>query len=119
MKLNITCFYCDVPVHTYHFFIQNQGVGCFETAVQLRKPNIMQLILTTLVDGTLETQNELSRSLLTTTMPIDGFLTLRDLILHHPPGYATDILRSMTFIKVPFVSPIRIRADEIKVRITF
>lgn len=79
----------------------------------------MQLILTTLVDGTLETQNELSRSLLTTTMPIDGFLTLRDLILHHPPGYATDILRSMTFIKVPFVSPIRVRADEIKVRITF
>jgi hypothetical protein len=74
----------------------------------------MKLILTTLVDGTLETQHGLSSSLLTTTMPIDGFLTLRDLILHHPPGYATDILRSMTFVKVPFVTPIHVGPDEIK-----
>lgn len=96
-------------------FDRTTGVGCFETAVQLRKPNIMQLILTTLVDGTLDTQNELSSSLLTTTMPVDGFLTLKDLIVHHPPGFATDILRHMTFIKVPFVTPIRVRSDEIKV----
>ena len=72
--------------------------------------------MTTLVDGTLDTQNQLSSSLLTTTMPIDGFLTLRELILHHPPGYATDIMRSMTFVKVPFAAPIRVRSDEIKVR---
>ena len=102
-------------INTVYFFLV--GVGCFEIAVKLMKPNIMQLILTTLVDGTLETQNELSSSLLTTTMPIDGFLTLRDLILHHPPGYATDILRSMTFVKVPFVSPLRVRSDEIKVSV--
>jgi hypothetical protein len=93
------------------------GVGCFETAVQLRKPNVMQLILTTLVDGTLETQND-SSSLLTTTMPIDGFLTLRDLIINHPPGFATDLLRSMTFIKVPFIKPIRVRIDDVKVSCT-
>jgi len=95
-------------------FDRTSGVGCFEFAVQLRKPNIMQLIMTTLVDGTLDSQNELSSSLLTTSMPIDGFLTLRDLILHHPPGFATDILRSMTFIKVPFVVPIKVRSEDIK-----
>lgn len=96
-------------------FNRTTGIGCFETAVQLSKPNVMQLILTTLVDGTLETQNDLASSLLTTTMPVDGYLTLRELILHHPPGFATDILRSMTFVKVPFVRPIKVRSDEIKV----
>ncbi len=96
-------------------FDRSSGIGCFETAVQLRKPNIMQLILTTLVDGTLETKNGWSSSVMTTTMPIDGFLTLRDLILHHPPGFATDVLRTMTFIKVPFVAPIKVRSAELKV----
>ena len=96
-------------------FDRSTGMGCFETVVLLRKPNIIQLILNTLVDGTLESQNKTSSSVLTSTMPIDGFLALRHLILHHPPGYATDVLSKMTFVKVPFVDPISVRFDGVKV----
>jgi WD40 repeat protein len=96
-------------------FDRTTGVGCFETAVELRKPNIMKLIMGTLVDGTLDTRTDGSSSILTTTMPVDGLLTLRDLILHHPPGYATDILKQMTFVKVPFTTPRKCRINDLKV----
>lgn len=78
------------------------GVGCFEAAVELRKPNVMKLIMNTVVDGTLEGKSQLSNSMMTTTMPIDGLLTLTNMIEHHPPEFATEILAKMTFIKVPF-----------------
>lgn len=95
-------------------FDRTTGVGCFETAVELRKPNIMKLILTPVVDGTLDSRSAWSSSLLTTTMPVDGFLTLRDLIMNHPPGYATDILSKMTFMKVPFAGSRRCHLNDPK-----
>jgi hypothetical protein len=97
-------------------FDRTTGVGCFETAVELRKPNIIKLILTPVVDGSLDSRSEWSSSLLTTTIPIDGFLTLRDLILNHPSRYATDILNKMTFMKVPFASPRRCHLNDRKTR---
>lgn len=96
-------------------FDRTTGVGCFETAVELRKPNIMSLILTPVVDGSLFSRSKWSSSLLTTTMPIDGFLTLRDLILHHPPGFAVDLLSKMTFMKVPFTTTRVCSVDDAKV----
>ncbi len=98
-------------------FDRTTGVGCFETAVELRKPNIMRLIMTPVVDGSLDSRSEWSSSLLTTTIPIDGFLTLRDLILHHPPGFAIDLLSKMTFTKVPFSSPRQCNINDVKVSI--
>lgn len=97
-------------------FDRTTGVGCFETAVELRKPNIMKLILTPVVDGSLDSRSAWSSSLLTTTIPIDGFLTLRDLILNHPSRYATDILNKMTFMKVPFAPPKRCCFRDTKTR---
>mmetsp|Transcript_5230 Transcript_5230/g.9965 ORF Transcript_5230/g.9965 Transcript_5230/m.9965 type:complete len:1602 (+) Transcript_5230:107-4912(+) len=97
-------------------FDRTTGVGCFETAVELRKPNIMKLILTPVVDGSLDSRSQWSSSLLTTTIPIDGFLTLRDLILNHPSRYATDILNKMTFMKVPFAPPKRCCFNDDKAR---
>ena len=96
-------------------FDRTTGVGCFETAVELRKPNVMTLIMTPVVDGTLDSGSAWSSSLLTTSMPIDGFLTLRDLILHHPPGFAIDILSKMTFMKVPFAKPRKCSVEDMKV----
>lgn len=95
-------------------FDRTTGVGCFEVAVELGKPNIMTLIMTPVVDGTLDSRSTWSSSLLTTAMPLDGFLTLRDLVLNHPPGFATDILNKMTFMKVPFAEPRRCRVTDLK-----
>ncbi len=95
-------------------FDRTTGVGCFETAVDLGKPNIMTLILTPVVDGTLDSRSAWSSSLLTTTMPMDGYLTLRELILNHPPGHSTEILSKMTFMKVPFADPRRCHVDDPK-----
>jgi hypothetical protein len=95
-------------------FDRTTGVGCFETAVDSGKPNIMTLILTPVVDGTLDSRSAWSSSLLTTTLPMDGYLTLRDLVLNHPPGFATDILSKMTFMKVPFADPRRCHVDDLK-----
>jgi len=81
------------------------GMGCFESAVTLKKPNVMKLIMNTVVDGTLEGKSQLSNSMMTTTMPNDGLLTLTNMIEHHPPEFATEILSKMTFIKVPFSGP--------------
>jgi len=102
---------CPESVLTFN---RTTGVGCFETAVELRNPNIMRLIISPVMDGTLDTSSAWSSSLLTTSMPVDAYLTLRDLIINHPPGFATDTIRKMTFVKVPFAKPRICLIDEVK-----
>ena len=93
---------------------RSTGVGCFETAVELKNPNVMKLIISPVLDGTLDTCSAWSSSLLATSLPVDAYLTLRDLIINHPPGFATDTIRKMTFVKVPFATPRLCLSDEVK-----
>lgn len=102
---------CPESVLTFN---RSTGVGCFETAVELKNPNTMKLIISPVLDGTLDTYSAWSSSLLTTSMPVDAYLTLRDLIINHPPGFATDTIRKMTFVKVPFAKPRVCLLDEVK-----
>ena len=88
-------------------FDRKKNEGCFDTAIRLRKANVLKLVLTKLVDGTLESRQGGMGTLFTTKMPKDGLKTLKDMILYHPQEFATDILKNMTFIKTPFANPKR------------
>jgi WD40 repeat protein len=79
--------------------------GCFDTALRLRKIKLLQVAVTTLVDGSLEARNEGRRSILTTDIPEIGRKTLEAMLAKHPPEVIVEILKQMTFVKVPFTSP--------------
>jgi hypothetical protein len=76
--------------------------GCLDTALRLRKMKLLRLAVTTLVDGSLEARNEGKRSILTTHIPEVGRKTLEAMIAKHPPELIVQILKEMTFVKVPF-----------------
>ena len=97
-------------------FNRQTGKGSFDIAVKLRKPNILKLVLTILVDGTLEARQGETATMLVTKMPTEGLKTLKDLILHHPPEFAMTILKNMNFIKVPFTEPRRCLISDNMVR---
>jgi hypothetical protein len=79
--------------------------GCLDTALRLRKMKVLRLAVTTLVDGSLEARNEGRRSILTTNIPEVGRKTLEAMIAKHPPELIVQILKEMTFVKVPFTRP--------------
>ena len=70
------------------------GEGCYKTAIDLRKPNVMKLLMNTVVDGTL------SNSMITTIMPIDVIFMLKDTVENHSQEFTTEILTKMEFILV-------------------
>jgi hypothetical protein len=82
-------------------FNRKQNEGCFETALRLRKIKLLQLAVMTLVDGSLDAENE-KQSILTTDIPDEGRLALNSMVKDYPPEFTVAVLQSMTFIKVPF-----------------
>jgi len=95
-------------------FDRSTGDGCFQTALKLKKPNLLKLVMTTLVDGTLETDSNGRRTILTSEMPELGLDTLQHIIANFPPQYIVDILAEMTYIKVPFTEPREVSTSHIK-----
>ena len=95
-------------------FDRSTGDGCFQTALHLKKPNLLKLVMTTLVDGTLEADSNGRRTILTTEMPALGLDTLQHIIASFPPQYIVEILHKMTYIKVPFTNPREISTDHAK-----
>ena len=95
-------------------FDRSTGDGCFQTALQLKKPNLLKIVMTTLVDGTLEADSHGRRTILTTEMPALGLDTLQHIIASFPPQYIVEILHKMTYIKVPFTNPREISTDYAK-----
>lgn len=86
-------------------FDRQTGDGCFNTAKLLKKPNLLKLALTTLVDGSLDSSEDGQRSILTTEIPEQGRTTLADMTNNYPPEFVVDIFKEMTFMKVPFTGP--------------
>jgi WD40 repeat protein len=86
-------------------FDRETGHGCFNTALMLKKPNLLKLAVTKLVDGTLDSSEDGQRSLLTTRIPEQGRTTLAYLIENYPSDFVVDIFNEMTFMKVPFAGP--------------
>ena len=85
-------------------FDRSQNEGCFETALRLRKIKLLKIAVTTIVDGTLEGRNK-NCSILTTAIPEIGQTTLQTMLDKHPPEFIVEILKLMTFVKVPFTKP--------------
>ena len=83
-------------------FDRSSNDTCFDTALYLKKPNILKLILKPIVDGSLEAQQNGKVSLLMTAMPQIGSKVLKELVRNHPPEFTVEILKMMTFLKVPF-----------------
>jgi hypothetical protein len=86
------------PDSIYCFNRSTNG-SSFDIALHLKKPNLLKLILTTFVDGTLEADG---RTILTTQLLERGIETLNDMVLNSPPEFVVSILASMTYVKVPF-----------------
>jgi hypothetical protein len=93
-------------------FDRETGDDCFNTALMLKKPNLLKLAVTTLVDGTLDSSEDGQRSLLTTHIPEQGRTSLADLIENYPSEFVVDILNEMTFMKVPFTKPRAIESQK-------
>lgn len=86
-------------------FDRETGHDCFNTALMLKKPNLIKLAVTTVVDGTLDSSEDGQRSLLTTRIPEEGRATMADLIENFPSDFVVDVFNEMTFMKVPFAGP--------------
>jgi hypothetical protein len=93
-------------------FDRETGHGCFNTALTLKKPNLLKLAVTTLVDGTLDSSEDGQRSLLTTRIPEQGRTTLAYLIKNYPSDLVEDIFNEITFMKVPFAGPHAIESQK-------
>jgi hypothetical protein len=86
-------------------FNRATGEGCFDSALALKRPNLMRMAITMLVDGTLDAGQEGQKSILTTNIPERGRRTLMEFIENHPPDFIVSVLNSMSFTKVPFTRP--------------
>jgi WD40 repeat protein len=89
---------------TIYCFDRCTGDSSFDTALKLNKPNLLKLVLTCLVNGTLESDGDGRRTILTSNLPERGRDALRDMIRNSPPEFVVSILSDMTFLKVPFTN---------------
>lgn len=87
--------------------------GCFDTALLLRKPNLLKLAVTSLVDGNLKLDSD---AILTSSIPTKAREALEEIIENYPPELVVDILGEMTFVKVPFSKPMVVKASDCQVR---
>jgi WD40 repeat protein len=91
--------------HAIYTFDRQTGEGCFDTALRLKKPGLVKLVVLSLVDGTLDPTSDKETNFLTTNIPQRVRETLADIVENYPPDYIVDIFNGMTFMKVPFTGP--------------
>lgn len=92
-------------------FDRHRGEDCFATALRCREIKLLQLAITTVVDGSLDAEND-RQSILTTKIPERARLTIQVMVESHPPEYTVAILNALTFIKVPFTRQHLLRNDK-------
>jgi hypothetical protein len=93
-------------------FDRKENEGAFDTAILLRKPNLLKLAVQALVDGNLGLNSD---RILTSDIPQKALTTLEEMIDHYDPLLVVDILRDMAFVKVPFSKPMAIEAKDLQV----
>lgn len=93
-------------------FNRASGEGCFDTAMRLQKPGLVKLVVTSLVNGTLNPPNDKEKNFLTTSIPESGRKSLKDIVENYPQDYIVDILQAMVFTKVPFTAPRVVESGE-------
>jgi len=95
-------------------FDRQANETCFDTALHLRKPNLLKLAVTALVDGSLTALD--SDAILTSHIPEQARVTLNEMIENYSPQLVVDIMAAMTFIKVPFSQPMIVKETDCLVR---
>mmetsp|Transcript_12248 Transcript_12248/g.35536 ORF Transcript_12248/g.35536 Transcript_12248/m.35536 type:complete len:1610 (-) Transcript_12248:86-4915(-) len=87
-----------------HTIDRSQNEGCFDTAIRLRKIKLLKLALTTMVDGSMESNMDGRRSILTSNVPKIGMVALQTMLNNYPSELVVEILREIRFVKVPFTT---------------
>ena len=64
-------------------FDRKANEGCFDTALLLRKPNLLKLAVTSLVGGNLKLEGD---AILTSSIPFKAREALEEIIENFPPG---------------------------------
>jgi WD40 repeat protein len=94
-----------------HTFDRSSKEGFFDTVLLLKKPSLLKLAVTVLVDGTLDADRQ--NNVLTTALPRRGKDILVEIMEHYPPEFVGEILGSMAFVKVPFADERYVESDDI------
>jgi WD40 repeat protein len=81
------------------------GEGCFDTALRLKRPGLLKLFIVSIVDGTLNKIDGKHKTFLATSIPQRGRDVLTEIVKNYPADFIVDILRSITFMKVPYGLP--------------
>jgi WD40 repeat protein len=92
-------------------FDRQRDEGCFATALRYREMKILQLAITTIVDGSLDAEND-RQSILTTEICDRAWEAIQWMVQNSPPEYILAILNAMTFVKVPFTKQHLLRKDQ-------
>ena len=90
---------------TINTFDRKTGEGCFDTALQSKKANLLKLVMSTVVDGSLEAGADGTRTIFTSEMPGNARSTLQSMIMNHAPDFTIDVLSQIAYVKVPFTGP--------------
>ena len=93
-------------------FDRQTNEGCFDTALLLRKPNLLKLAVMSLVDRNLKLDSD---AIMTSPIPMKARVALVELIENHPSELVVDIMQEMTFVKVPFSTPMIVDERECRV----
>ena len=88
-----------------HTIDRNTGEGCFDTALRLKKPGLLKLFIVSLVDGTLNSVDGKQKTFFETSIPQRGRDVLVEIVKNYPVDFIIDIMRSITFMKVPYGNP--------------
>lgn len=91
-------------------FDRASGEGCFETVLRVQKPALLKLAVINLVNGTLDPTSDKEKNFLTTSIPQKCRDALPEIIENYPPDYIVDILKSLTFMKVPNTSAFAVKS---------
>eukprot|EP00977_Amphora_coffeiformis_P009223 scaffold2102_cov161-Amphora_coffeaeformis.AAC.7 len=86
------------------------GETFFHTALRMKKPHLLKLVVTAMVTGSLDRIDERS-SILTTSYPRLGRQAMDEIVRKYSAEMIGEIFQAMTFLKVPFAEP---RAAETK-----
>lgn len=81
------------------------GEGCFDTALRLKKPGLLKLFIVSIVNGTLNSIDGKHKTFLATSIPQLGRDVLTEIVKNYPAEFIIDILKSITFMKVPYGYP--------------
>ncbi|CAB9511665.1 WD domain, G-beta repeat [Seminavis robusta] len=87
--------------------------SCFDTALILRKPNLLKLAVMILVDGNLKLDSD---AIMTSPIPLKARMALDTILQEYSPEFVVDIMRAMTFLKVPFSSPMVMKEGDCRER---